>query len=143
MKMLFILLIFVIIVFGECEIYRYKRATLLAAACKRYPTLAFCKKETQIKVSTNTLKTLPSKPPSFIPFLTKQSATQPQSYPAKSSPAEPERFHGRLGGGDFDRTDQLEGYQKEGKISNFRKISGRSRPLTGVDSRLSKLEPID
>uniref|UniRef100_A0A914P9K7 Uncharacterized protein n=1 Tax=Panagrolaimus davidi TaxID=227884 RepID=A0A914P9K7_9BILA len=137
MKMLFILLIFGIIVFGECKIYRYKRATLLAAACKRYPTLGFCKKETQTKVSINNFKTLPSKPSS------KQSATQPQSYPTKSAPAEPERFHGRLGGGDFDRTDQLEGYQKEGKISTFRKISGRSRPLTGVDSRLSKLEPVD
>uniref|UniRef100_A0AC34G4T7 Uncharacterized protein n=1 Tax=Panagrolaimus sp. ES5 TaxID=591445 RepID=A0AC34G4T7_9BILA len=86
---------------------------------------------------------LSSMKPSTIPIRSKTNL-KTESNASEPIPFDSGRFGGRLGGGDFDdRIDTLEGNEKEGKNTNFRKISDKSRPLTGVDSRLSKIPPSD
>uniref|UniRef100_A0A914P5G0 Uncharacterized protein n=1 Tax=Panagrolaimus davidi TaxID=227884 RepID=A0A914P5G0_9BILA len=85
---------------------------------------------------------LSSMKPSTVSGGTK-SMQQPKPSIPEPVPFDSERFFGRLGGGDFDRTDQLEGSRKEGENTTFQKISAKSRPLNGVDSRLAKIPPKD
>uniref|UniRef100_A0AC35FKM5 Uncharacterized protein n=1 Tax=Panagrolaimus sp. PS1159 TaxID=55785 RepID=A0AC35FKM5_9BILA len=127
-----LILIFLIIALTECKIFRYRRSSILEAACKRKPFLGFCKD------GTGSRKINPSRPSPFRrqpsrPSLTRTSRPEP-TRPKSSQPfpfGTSERFGGRLGGGDFDRSDRLEA---TGGNSNWRKISGTNRPSTVSES---------
>uniref|UniRef100_A0A914Q0L0 Uncharacterized protein n=1 Tax=Panagrolaimus davidi TaxID=227884 RepID=A0A914Q0L0_9BILA len=128
-----LILIFLIIALTECKIFRYRRSSILEAACKRKPFLGFCKDGSGSRTKINPSRPLPFRPQPSRPSPTRTSRPQP-TRPKSSQPfpfGASERFGGRLGGGDFDRSDRLEA---TGGNSNWRKISGTNRPSTVSES---------
>ena len=137
-------------VFERCELklyflsadknYRFsdRRSSILEAACKRKPFLGFCK---DASFGRRSGPISPSRPPYPRPSSSRPSSSRPSSSrPSSSRPSgskpfpfgASERFGssgGRFSGGDFERSDRLEGGN-----SNRQKITGTNRRTSVSES---------